>query len=108
MATKTAPEFVPIPDDARRVIREVRTLVGLSRETVEQRAKVGVDYVKKLELGRRPSAEVTRLRRVLQVVQQAAQRRKAPAPLQARIARVVKAVETPRPRTSKHSAARRP
>ena len=93
MATQKMPEFVPIPEDVRKAIRETRTLVGLSRTTLEQRAKVGTDYIKKLELGRRPSAEVTRLRRVLQVVQQAATRGKAPAPLQARIARAVKAIE---------------
>ena len=93
MAAKNLPEFVPIPADVRKVVRETRTLVGLSRDTLEQRAKVGTDYIKKLELGRRPSAEVSRLRRVLEVVQQAATRGKAPAPLQARIERAVKALE---------------
>ena len=81
MATKNMSEFVPISEDVRKVVRETRTLVGLSRDTLEQRAKVGTDYIKKLELGRRPKAEVSRLRRVLQVVQQAATRGKAPAPL---------------------------
>jgi predicted transcriptional regulator len=100
MATKNMPEFVPIPEDVRKVVRETRTLVGLSRDTLEQRAKVGTDYIKKLELGRRPSAEVSRLRRVLQVVQQAATRGKAPAPLQARIARAVKAIEPSSKRTA--------
>jgi predicted transcriptional regulator len=101
MPTQTAPEFIAIPEDARKVIRETRTLVGLSRATLEQRAKVGTDYIKKLELGRRPSAEATRLRRVLQVVQQAAARSKAPAVLQARIARALKAIEPAKPKTTK-------
>jgi predicted transcriptional regulator len=68
MAAKNLPEFVPIPADVRKVVRETRTLVGLSRDMLEQRAKVGTDYIKKLELGRRSSAKVSRLRRVLQVV----------------------------------------
>ena len=100
MATQKMPEFVAIPEDVRKVIRETRTLVGVSRATLEERAKVGTDYIKKLELGRRPKAEVTRLRRVLQVVQQAAIRGKAPAPLQARIARAVKVLEPSSKRTA--------
>jgi ribosome-binding protein aMBF1 (putative translation factor) len=103
MPTKTTPEFVIVPDEARRVIRETRALLGLSRETLEQRAKVGMDYVKKLELGQRPSADATRLRRVLQVVQQAAARRQVPAKLAARIDRVVKAVAKPGQRTAARS-----
>jgi transcriptional regulator with XRE-family HTH domain len=95
MAKPTPPEYVEIPEDTRHVVRETRLLVGLSRATLEQRAKVGTDYLKKLELGRRPSAEAARLRRVLQVVQQAAARGNAPAKLQARIARVVKAIAKP-------------
>ena len=100
MATQKMPEFVPIPADVRKIIRETRTLVGISRATLEERAKVGTDYIKKLELGRRPRAEVSRLRRVLQVVQQAATRGKAPAPLQARIERAVKAIEPSGKRTA--------
>ena len=77
------------------MIRETRTHLGLSRETLEQRAKVGTDYVKKLELGRRQRAEAGRLRRVVQAVQQAAARGEVPAKLTARIARVVKEVAKP-------------
>lgn len=95
MAKQTTPEYVEIPDDTRHVVRETRLLVGLSRTTLEQKAKVGTDYIKKLELGRRPSADAARLRRVLQVIEQAAARGKAPAKLTARIARVVKAVAKP-------------
>jgi predicted transcriptional regulator len=100
MPTQSKPEFIAIPEEARQVIREARTLVGLSRTALEQRAKVGTDYIKKLELGRRPSAEATRLRRVLRIIQQAATRGKAPAKLQARIARVLKAVEQPSQRST--------
>jgi transcriptional regulator with XRE-family HTH domain len=77
------------------VVRETRTLLGLSRATLEQRAKVGTDYVKKFELGRRPSADAARLRRVVQVVQQAAARGQVPTKLTARIARVAKEVAKP-------------
>ena len=102
MASKKAaePEFVVIPDDVRKVIRETRALVGLSRSDLEQKAKVGTDYVKKLELGRNQSAEATRLRRILQVVQQAAVRGKAPAKLTARIDRAVKSVAKPGQRSA--------
>jgi transcriptional regulator with XRE-family HTH domain len=92
MPTTTTPEFVVIPAEAGRVIREARTQLGLSRTLLEQRAKVGTDYVKKLELRRRPSADATRLRRVLQVVQHAAARGQVPPKLRARIDRVVKAI----------------
>ena len=100
MPTPAAPEFIVIPEDARRVIREARTLLGLSRTVLEQRAKVGKDYVKKLELGRRQSAEASRLRRVLQVVQQSAAKGQVPAKLTARIARAVKEVAKPGQRTA--------
>jgi predicted transcriptional regulator len=100
MPTTAAPEFIVIPEEARRVIRETRTQLGLSREALEQRAKVGKDYIKKLELGQRQSAEAARLRRVLQVVQQAAARGQVPAKLTARIARVVKEVAKPGQRTA--------
>jgi predicted transcriptional regulator len=56
MGTKTAPELIRVPEDARRVVREIRTRLGLSRATVEKRAKVGTDYVKRLELGQWQSA----------------------------------------------------
>ncbi len=101
MPTAAKPEFVVIPADARSAIREARTHLGMSRSDVEQKAKVGTDYIKKLELGRSPRAEVGRLRRVLQVVQQAAERGKAPAKLTARIARVAKAVAKPAPKATK-------
>jgi len=101
MPTATKPEFIVVPEEARRVVRETREQLGLSRTTVEQRAKVGTDYVKKLELGRSQSAEAARLRRVLQVVQQAATREKASAKLMARIARVVKQIEKPGPKPAK-------
>ena len=100
MPTTATPEFIVIPEEARRVIRETRTLLGLSRETVEKRARVGTDYIKKLELGRSQSAEASRLRRVLQVVQQAAVRGKAPSKLTARIDRMVKTVAKPGQRTA--------
>ena len=95
MGTKTVPELIRVPEDARRVVREIRTRLGLSRATVEKRAKVGTDYVKRLELGRHPNVEAKRLRRVLQVVQQAAARGQMPAQLTARLARVSKAVAQP-------------
>ncbi len=104
MATATPPEFIVISDEARKVIREAKTQLGLSRETLEQRAKVGTDYVKKLELGRRQRAEAGRLRRVLQTVQQAAARGQVPVKLTARIDRVVKAVSPKAPKAEKKAA----
>ena len=95
MATHTGPEFIVVPEDTRRVVRELRAQLGLSRATVEKRAKVGTDYIKRLELGRHPNVEATRVRRVLQVMQQAAARGKVSAPLTARLARAVKAVAQP-------------
>jgi predicted transcriptional regulator len=95
MATHTGPEFIAVPADTRRVVRELRTQLGLSRATVEKRAKVGTDYIKRLELGQRPHVEATRVRRVLQVLQQAAARGQVSAPLTARLARAVKAVGQP-------------
>ena len=74
MATHTGPELIAVSAEARRVIRELRTQLELSRATLEQRAKVGTDYIKRLELGRHPSVDARRLRRVLQVLQQAAPR----------------------------------
>jgi hypothetical protein len=95
MATSTGVEVIAVSPEARRVVRELRTQLGLSRATIEQRAHVGTDYMKHLELGRRPSLEATRLRRVVQVLQQAAARRQVSAPLTRRFARVVKAVGQP-------------
>ena len=95
MATPTGPEFIVVPEDTRRVVRELRAQLGLSRATVEKRAKVGTDYIKRLELGRHPNVEATRVRRVLQVMQQAAARGQVSAPLTARLARAVKAVAQP-------------
>jgi predicted transcriptional regulator len=71
MATHTGPEFITVPADTRRVVRELRAQLGLSRATVEKRAKVGTDYIKRLELGRHANVEATRVRRVLQVMQHA-------------------------------------
>jgi predicted transcriptional regulator len=102
MPTPT-PEFVAIPAEAGRVVRETRLHLGLSRTTLEQRAKVGTVYVKKLELRRRPSAEASRLRRVLHVVQHAAARGQVPPKLRARLERVVKAVAKPGQRTAARS-----
>ncbi len=92
MATPTGPEFIAVPEETRRVVRELRAQLGLSRATIEQRAKVGTDYIKRLELGRHPNVEATRLRRVLQVIQQAAERGKVSAPLTVRLARAMKAI----------------
>ncbi len=95
MATPTGPEFIAVSDEVRRVVRELRTQLGLSRATVEKRAKVGTDYIKRLELGRHPNVEAMRLRRVVQILQQAAVRGKVSAQLTARLTRVVKAVAQP-------------
>ncbi len=95
MATPTGPEFIAVPEETRRVVRELRAQLGLSRATIEKRAKVGTDYVKRLELGRHPNVEAARLRRVLQVIQQAAERGKVSGPLTARLARAMKAVSQP-------------
>ena len=95
MAAKKPPEYIPVSDEVRSVVREVRTVLGLSRESLEKRAKVGTDYIKKLEIGRRPSAEATRLRRVVNEVQQAATKGKVPTKLTARITRVAKEVAKP-------------
>ena len=92
MATTTGVEWVAVAPEARRVLRELRTQLGLSRATIEQRAHVGTDYMKHLESGRHPRLEATRLRRVVQVLQQAVARRQVAAPLTTRFARVIKVV----------------
>ena len=95
MATSTAVELIAVSLDDRRALRDLRTQLGLSRATIEQRARVGTDYIKHLESGHYPRLEATRLRRVVQVLQQAAARGKVSAPLTRRFARVVKAVGPP-------------
>ena len=87
--------MIAVAPEARRVLRELRTQLGLSRATIEQRAHVGTDYMKHLESGRSPSLEATRLRRVVHVLQQAAARRQVSAGLTSRFARVVKVVGQP-------------
>ena len=95
MATSPAVELIAVSLEDRRVLRDLRTQIGLSRATIEQRARVGTDYMKHLESGQYPRLEATRLRRVVQVLQQAAARRQGSAPLTRRFARVVKAVGQP-------------
>ncbi len=92
MATQSGVELITVSAEIRQVMRELRMQLGVSRSTLEQKAKVGVDYLKHLEGGRHPSVEATRLRRVVGVLQQAATRAKISAQLNARLARVVKAV----------------
>ena len=92
MPTTTRPELVVLPTDARSVIRETRRRLGLSRATVEHRAKVGTDYLKRLEGGQQHQVDAARLRRVLAVMQQAMARGQVPAALPARLARVGNAV----------------
>ena len=94
MPTMQKRELVPITEDARRVIREVRGRVGLSRQVLEQRAKLGKGYVKDVELGRTQSAESARLRRLLQAVQQAAQQGQVPTKVMAGVARALKSVQS--------------
>ena len=95
MAPSTGIELIAVSPEARRVLRELRTQLGLSRATIEQRARVGTDYMKHLESGQYPRLEASRLRRVVQVLQQAAARRQVSAHLTTRFARVVKAVRQP-------------
>jgi hypothetical protein len=102
MPTKTRPELVVLPRDARPVIREIRMHLGLSRATVEHRAKVGTDYLKRLEGGQQHQVDAARPRRVLAVIQQATARGQVPAALAARLTRVGKAVAK-----GGHPAARR-
>src|ERR1700751_4534090 len=95
MATQGELELIPLSAEARQVVRELRGQLGLSRATLEHRAKVGTDYLKHLEGGRHPSVEATRLRRVVQVLQHATVRGQVSAQLTTRLARVVKAVRPP-------------
>ena len=95
MATSPAVELIAVSLEDRRVLRDLRTQLGLSRATIEQRARVGTAYMKHLESGQYPRLEATRLRRVVQVLQQAAARRQVSAQLTSRFARVVKAVGQP-------------
>ncbi len=102
MPTVEKRALVPIPADARRVIRDIRGRVGLSRRELEQRAKLGKGYVKDVELGRTQSAEAARLTRLLQVVQREATRGAVPAKVLAGVTRVLKSVEKSGPkRTAK-------
>ena len=95
MATSKAAELIAVSLEDRRVLRDLRTQLGLSRAMIEQRARVGTDYMKHLESGQYPRLEATRLRRVVQVLQQAAARGQVPAPLTTRFERVIKAVGQP-------------
>src|SRR4029453_17161400 len=81
MATSTAVELIAVSLEDRRVLRALRAPLELSRATIEQRARVGIDYMKHLESGQYPRLEATRLRRVVQVLQQAAARRPVSADL---------------------------
>ena len=92
MATQSGLELIAVSAELRQVVRELRMQLGVSRSTLEHRAKVGTDYLKHLEGGRHPSVEATRLRRVVGVLQQAAAREKLSTQLNARLARVVKAI----------------
>src|SRR4029453_18122004 len=76
MATSSAVELIAVSLEDRRVLRALRTQLELSRATIEQRARGGIDYMKPLESGQYPRLEATRLRRVVQVLQQAAARGK--------------------------------
>jgi len=101
MATSKAAELIAVSLEDRRVLRDLRTQLGLSRAMIEQRARVGTDYMKHLESGQYPRLEATRLRRVVQVLQQAAARRQVSASLTRRFARVVKVVGQPRKSAAK-------
>jgi ribosome-binding protein aMBF1 (putative translation factor) len=101
MPTKETRDLVPITADARRVIRDIRGRVGLSRRVLEQRAKLGKGYVKDVELGRTQSAESARFKRLLQVVQREATRGEVPAKVTARVTRALKSAQKPGPKASK-------
>ena len=101
MAPSLAVELIAVSPEARRVMRELRTQLGLARATVEQQARVGTEYMKHLESGQYPRLEATRLRRVVGVLQQAAARGQVPAPLTTRFTRVVKAVGQPQKSAAK-------
>jgi len=93
MPTREKRELIPIIEEARRVIREVRGRMGLSRRMREQRAKLGKGYVKDVELGRTQSAELARFKRLLQVVQHVATQGQVPTKVMARVARALKSME---------------
>jgi transcriptional regulator with XRE-family HTH domain len=102
MPTTEKRALVPITADARRVIRDIRGRVGLSRRELEQRAKLGKGYVKDVELGRTHSAESARFTRLLQVVQREATQGAVPTKVMAGMARALKSVEKLEPkRTTK-------
>jgi len=102
MPTTEKRALVPITADARRVIRDIRGRVGLSRRELEQRAKLGKGYVKDVELGRTQSAESARFKRLLQVVQREATQGEVPTKVMAEMARALKSVEKLEPkRTTK-------
>jgi ribosome-binding protein aMBF1 (putative translation factor) len=102
MPTTEKRALVPITADTRRVIRDIRGRVGLSRRELEQRAKLGKGYVKDVELGRTQSAESARFKRLLQVVQREAAQGEVPTKVMAGMARALKSVEKLEPkRTTK-------
>ena len=85
---------------------ESSATVGYDRRTMVFPLKsTGIHFydsnMKHLESGQYPRLEATRLRRVVQVLQQAAARRQVSAQLTTRFARVVKAVGQPRTSTVK-------
>jgi transcriptional regulator with XRE-family HTH domain len=102
MPTTEKRALVPITADTRRVIRDIRGRVGLSRRELEQRAKLGKGYVKDVELGRTQSAESARFKRLLQVVQREVTQGEVPTKVMAGMARALKSVEKLEPkRTTK-------
>ena len=98
MPTPEQRALVPITADARRVIRDIRGRVGLTRRELEQRAKLGKGYVKDVELGRTQSAESKRFKRLLQVVERAATQGAVPTKVMVGMARALKSVEKPGPK----------
>jgi predicted transcriptional regulator len=54
MAPSTAVELIAVSLEGRRALRDLRTQLGLSRATIEKRARVGTDYMKHLESGHYP------------------------------------------------------
>lgn len=86
---------IVILDEYRQAIRTARERLGLSRTTLEQAAKVGQSYVKRVEVGTRQSTEVTRFTRLLKALQQRAEKAEVPAKITAGLLRALKRVEKP-------------
>jgi predicted transcriptional regulator len=93
---------ISLQERDRQLIRAARDRLGVSRGALERRARLGQTYVKSVETGKKQSTEAATLARLLQVLQQQAERAEVPAKITAGLRRMLTGVakqgEKPRKR----------